>query len=437
MADTSDLAEAQGITPPTHRPNLVIGLTGPIGSGCTTMARLIAKKYGLRPYRVSDQIKAELEPDTSKWDAKREDPSWREQQQRRGNQRREETKDRGYRYWVDKLIEQFELDGLDNNPVVIDGLRNVHEVEALRREFRDFFLVAICSDSEHRWDRVSEDYKGNFLQFKRDDRRDQGEDFPWGQSVQKCVAAADYVFSNGEQQMIRVHGEDKPDAANVEIAFQKQISKFLPLMQGTARGLAPKPHELQMAAAFAHSDASSCPKRHVGAVITVTVRGRELPIAVGYNENPAGTLRCIDKGGCKKDLHMQSWFKAQPALCCPACGDKIDNPEPNSRCKCGDYLKDWLWPNRGMELCTAIHAEERAVRSLGGRSADSGTLYVTTFPCFQCARMILDAGIQKVVYLEAYPNPESGEFLTNNGCRVIPFTGFTARSFFRVFPRVS
>lgn len=136
-------------------------------------------------------------------------------------------------------------------------------------------------------------------------------------------------------------------------------------------------------------------------------------------------------------MHMESWFDGLESLCCPGCGEKIDRPKLDSRCKCGDYLKDWLWPYRGMELCTAIHAEERALRSLGAKSTEGGTLYVTTFPCFQCARMVLDAGITTVVYLEAYPGPESGDFLTENGCDVIPFTGFTTRAFFKVFPRVS
>ena len=90
-----------------------------------------------------------------------------------------------------------------------------------------------------------------------------------------------------------------------------------------------------------------------------------------------------------------------------------------------------------MELCTAIHAEERAVLSLGGLSAEDGRLYVTTFPCFQCARLILDTGIKEVVYVEAYPVKRTSEFLIKNGVAIKPFNGFTARAFFRVFPKVN
>jgi dCMP deaminase len=103
----------------------------------------------------------------------------------------------------------------------------------------------------------------------------------------------------------------------------------------------------------------------------------------------------------------------------------------------GTSFKEWLHPNRNMELCTAIHAEERAILSLGGRTVENGTLYVTTFPCFQCARLILDAGIRKVVFVEAYPIWETKKFLEENNVKVMPFTGFTARAFFEVFPKIN
>ena len=89
-----------------------------------------------------------------------------------------------------------------------------------------------------------------------------------------------------------------------------------------------------------------------------------------------------------------------------------------------------------MELCTAIHAEERAIRSLHGRSADLGMLFTTTFPCFQCARYIVDAGIKRVIYVEAYPVQEAKDFLIKNGVKVDPFEGFMARAFNLIFRQV-
>lgn len=89
-----------------------------------------------------------------------------------------------------------------------------------------------------------------------------------------------------------------------------------------------------------------------------------------------------------------------------------------------------------MELCTAIHAEERAIRSLEGRSARNATIYTTTFPCFQCARYIADAGIKRVVYVEAYPVKESAKFLLERGIKLDPFHGFHARAYNLIFKQV-
>jgi len=89
-----------------------------------------------------------------------------------------------------------------------------------------------------------------------------------------------------------------------------------------------------------------------------------------------------------------------------------------------------------MELCTAIHAEEQAINNLLGRGAQRATMFVTTFPCLQCARRIVDIGIKSVVYVEAYPVKESQDYMERRGITVIPFGGFKARYFNLVFKQV-
>ena len=64
-------------------------------------------------------------------------------------------------------------------------------------------------------------------------------------------------------------------------------------------------------------------------------------------------------------------------------------------------------------------------------------MYVTTFPCLQCSRYILDAGIKKIVYVEAYPVKEARQFLSDNDVKIVPFGGFKARTFNIVFKPVS
>ncbi len=63
-------------------------------------------------------------------------------------------------------------------------------------------------------------------------------------------------------------------------------------------------------------------------------------------------------------------------------------------------------------------------------------MYVTTFPCFQCSRYIIDAKIAKVVYVEPYPVLESGRFLEMNKVSFVPFEEFKARAFNLIFKQV-
>jgi deoxycytidylate deaminase/dephospho-CoA kinase len=415
------------------RSNLVIALTGPFGSGCSTMRDLLASQFCFHPFKVSDEIRSEVEKE--KIGVPKGQPGWRRVLQEHGDRRRKDD----LAYWVKRVVEKIDRADIGEKAIVVDGLRNSHEAEEMRKIFPRFFLVAVCAEKEERWSRVRADYGGRFNEFEDDDRRDQNEDFKWGQSVQKCVDEADYVYYNTDHHIVNLGGNESPDGRRIERVFKERAKDFVPLMGAQEQHRGPTTDEIQIAAAYAQSHSSTCLKRHVGAVITITRKGQEFPISMGFNENPPGIRTCKSESACYKDEDMLSKLKARgQKLFCPVCGEKhkdLDEPWVCSKCKAS--LKAWFHPTRNMELCTAIHAEERALLSLGGRSADGGTLYVTTFPCFQCARLILDAGVRNIVYVEAYPVKETTVFLKANGIDVRPFSGFTARAFFRVFPKVN
>ena len=413
------------------RSNLVIGLTGPFGSGCGEM-RKVLEGFGFKSFKISDDIRGELRK-VNKLILKGQ-PNWRKVLQDHGNKQRK--RDQGY--WINKVVERINAANIGDKKVVIDGFRNFQEVQEIRKIYPHFFLVAICAEKNERWQRVKNDYEGRYNEFERDDRRDRSEDFDWGQSVQKCVDDADYVYYNNENFFVYPQGTEEPNSDKIERTLKKQANDFVPLIQGIDECRGPNPEEVQMAAAYAQSNSSTCMKRHVGALITVSRNGKEFPISMGYNENPPRVATCFKLDVCCKDENMAAKLKARgKSIYCPSCGKHHKNLSEPWLCECGENLKECLYPNRNMELCTAIHAEERAILSLGGRSARDGRLYVTTFPCFQCARLILDSEITEVVYVEAYPMRETTEFLEKNGVDVKPFTGFTARAFFRVFPKIS
>lgn len=112
---------------------------------------------------------------------------------------------------------------------------------------------------------------------------------------------------------------------------------------------------------------SSCfkPNRHVGAVI---VRDKRI-IATGYNGAPQGIKSCVDKGECLR-------------------------------------IKMGIESGTMQEICYAVHAEQNAIIQAArvGSSVEGCTLYCTHQPCVICAKMIINAGISRVVYKEGYPD---------------------------------
>lgn len=114
------------------------------------------------------------------------------------------------------------------------------------------------------------------------------------------------------------------------------------------------------------STRSNCVRRQFGAVL---VRDRRV-LSTGYNGTPRGVKNCMDGG-------------------CPRCASSAPS---------GTGLLD----------CLCSHAEENAIVQCGyhGVSTMQATLYCSGSPCLNCAKMIVNAGITRVVYQIEYPNFE-------------------------------
>jgi dCMP deaminase len=71
-------------------------------------------------------------------------------------------------------------------------------------------------------------------------------------------------------------------------------------------------------------------------------------------------------------------------------------------------------------LPTVLHAEANAITKLSKstNSAEGSTLYVTLSPCFECAKLIIQAGIKRVIYSETYRNTDSFELFDQAGIEI-------------------
>jgi dCMP deaminase len=125
-------------------------------------------------------------------------------------------------------------------------------------------------------------------------------------------------------------------------------------------------HYLEMAAVWAKN--SYCKRRQVGALIVKD----KMIISDGFNGTPEGFENdCEDEAGLTKSY--------------------------------------------------VLHAEANAITKVAksGNNSLGATLYVTTSPCIECSKLIIQAGIKRVVYLEKYHNTSGLDILLRAEIEVV------------------
>ncbi len=123
---------------------------------------------------------------------------------------------------------------------------------------------------------------------------------------------------------------------------------------------------IRMATIWAEN--SYCHRRQVGALI---VKGKMI-ISDGYNGTPSGFENvCEDENGVTKPY--------------------------------------------------VLHAEANAITKIArsGNSSEGATMYVTASPCIECAKLIIQAGIKRVVYSEKYRLEDGIELLKRAGIEIV------------------
>ncbi len=123
---------------------------------------------------------------------------------------------------------------------------------------------------------------------------------------------------------------------------------------------------------------STCLRRQVGAVL---VKNHQI-LTSGYNGAPAGLSHCDETGCLRQEM-------------------KIPSGERH-------------------EICRGLHAEQNAIIQAAqyGVSVRASTMYITHHPCMICAKMIINAGINAVVFSGDYPDELSKKMLEDAGIEI-------------------
>lgn len=126
---------------------------------------------------------------------------------------------------------------------------------------------------------------------------------------------------------------------------------------------------------------STCLRRKVGAVI---VKDKRI-LTTGYNGSPANTPHCSEVGCYREEHGIPSGERA--------------------------------------ELCRGTHAEQNAIiqGAYHGININKSSMYVTLQPCVLCAKMAINAGIEKIYFKGSYPDSLSLKILEEAGIELIKF----------------
>ena len=133
------------------------------------------------------------------------------------------------------------------------------------------------------------------------------------------------------------------------------------------------------------AERSTCTRRAVGAVL---VKDKRI-LSTGYNGAPSGLKHCREVGCLREQLGVES--------------------------------------GKMHELCRGIHAEQNAIiqAAYHGVSVKGAIIYCTNQPCSICARMIINAGIQKIYYQSGYADSLALELLGEAGIELKQITSDT------------
>lgn len=129
------------------------------------------------------------------------------------------------------------------------------------------------------------------------------------------------------------------------------------------------------------SSRSTCLRNQVGAVL---VKESQI-LTTGYNGAPKGLPHCDEEGCMREKLGVK--------------------------------------PGERHELCRGLHAEQNSIiqAAYHGVSVRGAKMYCTTFPCSICTKMMINAGITEVVYIDQYDDELSAQLLKESGIKVRQF----------------
>lgn len=352
--------------------------------------------------------------------------------------------DRMDKFTVDGAIPKYEDIKTRRKCYIIDSIKNPDELILLRAVYREiFYFFSIYSPKQEREHNLLS--KGlSKPEVEQIIETDEFENDSNGQKVRDVFTEADFFFR----------------ASNFSLKdVDVKVERYLHLIFNS-KIITPFSGEIAMYQAKSAAGNSACLSRQVGASITdengdiISLGWNDVPKFGGnlYRENSTPDFRCKESGFCSNDttkddlainiVHsiLSDGFLQTELF------SKMDSEKStavNERLKTivrkSTKVKDLI------EFSRSVHAEMHAIivgSQLSGSRMINGKLFCTTYPCHNCARHIIVAGIKEIYYIEPYIKSLCIKLHTdaiteneeeNDKVRILVYDGVAPRRFLEFF----
>lgn len=318
---------------------------------------------------------------------------------------------------------------------IIKSIKHPSEADYLKRVYGDgFHLIGITGDVSNREKFLTEVKAMSKSQAQELMDRDSDDIDDFGQHTQDAFQNSDYFINVGD---------DLEEIKNC-------VFRLIDLLFGNPF-ITPTFDEYAMFMAYAASLRSADLSRQIGAVIT---KNNEI-LTTGVNDCPKYT------GGLYWQIHDKNQYYDEDNGRDYKLGYDSNKIEQS---KIIDQILDNLSLEKNTENINSIkkagigaiteygrvvHAEMEAILACARNNISSkdAVMYATTFPCHNCAKHIIAAGIKKVVYIEPYPKSKALDFykqeisttVTDENKKLVftPFSGVGPRRYIDLFAMTS
>lgn len=331
---------------------------------------------------------------------------------------------------------------------IINSLKHDAEVISLKKLYgHTFFQISVFESKDKRKETLNNTVGMSIEEANLLIKRDEKESEKWGQRTSVAFPRADYFLKLDDKSSIHI---------------KNAITRFIKLVLGNPF-ITPTFPESAIYMAFMSSLSSSDLSRQVGAVIAKN----DSILATGTNDVPKFggglyTPKYHENDGRIEDQEAGRDYKYKGGYDCnhvqrnslveeiySAINEKLDGILSESIPSQNDVLGSIKKVIQNSEIKDIteygrmVHAEMDAILSCArsNNSTQGATLYVTTFPCHNCAKHIVAAGIKEVMFVEPYPKSKALEFhedsisleKSDSKLRFKPFVGVGPRNFINLF----